>query len=621
MSDVLCGPLVRYVDRTSAVLWLELDAYYELTAELQAVVPVGSGSTSFQAYPVKVGSSFYAWIACRFLVPNQWYRYRILGRGRDNEIVQIWPDSGSWRDSLFRTLPSTSLDELRIGFGSCRGGYPASDARAVREGPDALRAYARRLMQSGAGRSEIWPHMMIFTGDQIYGDELSDNLAKIVRRYSSRLHPTPENPTATSFEQYAQVYRESWTNDNDVRWLLSCIPSFMIFDDHDVIDDWNISIDWVEERHNSRAWLKLLTSGLLSYWIYQGAGNLSPRDWRRDRRTRLLTPYYANPLVDMLPRLMREFEQFTLRRRRASWGYSISPPGTQIVVADTRMSRKLTGKRLITDNQAWGEFVTAAKTRRSRRTILVAAGPVLSPRTMHVLLSRAAESIESDPPSTIGAIVGGVVGFVVGGPAGAVVGALAGSAVGEALLDRYMSELLEFADAELWPAFPTSFNRMLSLLEDLNDGVSTNRKSFVGIIAGDVHHSHVIKGDFLKTRRAGSVWHFTNSPLRRSVTQDSRDLLIALDSGALPYSADVLLPLEKPSFVDDQFARLDWYPLTPEGRRAAYEDVETWDFFGKFVGQLELGPANAIYTYFESPGPGLANPQLRQLTQQTIPAI
>ncbi|MGW1633884.1 hypothetical protein, partial [Streptomyces anthocyanicus] len=31
----------------------------------------------------------------------------------------------------------------------------------------------------------------------------------------------------------------------EVRWLLSTVPSCMIFDDHDVIDDWNTSAAWL----------------------------------------------------------------------------------------------------------------------------------------------------------------------------------------------------------------------------------------------------------------------------------------------------------------------------------------------------------------------------------------
>lgn len=613
---IRCGPLVRYVDRTTAVLWVELDSYVDVAAELTPYGNADAVPLEYRAFPVKIGGACYAWIDCRYLVPGTWYRYRIVGHGDDGQTIDLWPDGSLPLPSVFRTLPSTSLDRLRLAFGSCRGGYPPTDPRAVREGAVALEAYATRMIADWDDRESRWPHLFLFTGDQIYSDELSDRLAARFRVQSSRLAPRAENPTATDFEQYAEVYREAWTAVPCIRWLLSCVPSWMVFDDHDVIDDWNVSAEWVGERHRSRGWVKLLSSALLSYWVYQGAGNLSPREWRRDRRMRPLVPVYGNPQLDQLPRIMRRFEGYILHRERASWGFDVPTVGTGIVVADTRMSRKLDGKRLITDNHAWGELIDRAKQDRSRRTIIVAPGPILSPHALHILLSRAAESIEGDPPSVLGAIAGGIVGGLLGGPAGAVAGALAGSVAGEALLDHHLPELLEFADAELWPAFPTSVDRMLTLLEHLNDGVGTRRKRFLGIIAGDVHHSHVLRADFAKTQRPGSVWHFTMSPLRREVSEKSRDFLYALDSGKLPYRADVLLPLEKPGFVDRQFDRLDWYPVDPEGRRESYANLDAWDFFGKFVGEMELGPAGVRCIYHQTPED--APLTLREVSRQVI---
>ena len=49
-----------------------------------------------------------------------------------------------------------------------------------------------------------------------------------------------------SFSEYARLYRDSWS-DPAIRWLLSTVPSAMVFDDHEVSDDWNISEAWVEE--------------------------------------------------------------------------------------------------------------------------------------------------------------------------------------------------------------------------------------------------------------------------------------------------------------------------------------------------------------------------------------
>ena len=54
-----------------------------------------------------------------------------------------------------------------------------------------------------------------------------------------------------------------------------CRPS-MIFDDHDVHDDWNTSRVWRAGCRRPSWWQERITGGLIAYWVYQHLGNLSP---------------------------------------------------------------------------------------------------------------------------------------------------------------------------------------------------------------------------------------------------------------------------------------------------------------------------------------------------------
>ena len=47
------------------------------------------------------------------------------------------------------------------------------------------------------------------------------------------------------------LYREAWSQPS-IRWLFSTIPSAMIFDDHDVHDDWNTSESWIRDMRANR---------------------------------------------------------------------------------------------------------------------------------------------------------------------------------------------------------------------------------------------------------------------------------------------------------------------------------------------------------------------------------
>ena len=58
-----------------------------------------------------------------------------------------------------------------------------------------------------------------------------------------------------------------------VRRVLANIPTLMIFDDHEITDDWNLNLDWVEKVNNSSMGPQLLRNGLVAYAVFQDWGN------------------------------------------------------------------------------------------------------------------------------------------------------------------------------------------------------------------------------------------------------------------------------------------------------------------------------------------------------------
>ena len=84
----------------------------------------------------------------------------------------------------------------------------------------------------------------------MYADDSSPaTRAKIVARRGDLAGDDryPSLDDVADFEEYTWLYHESWSPEVE-RWVLSVVPSAMIFDDHDMIDDWNTSISWVR-RH------------------------------------------------------------------------------------------------------------------------------------------------------------------------------------------------------------------------------------------------------------------------------------------------------------------------------------------------------------------------------------
>jgi hypothetical protein len=56
------------------------------------------------------------------------------------------------------------------------------------------------------------------------------------------------------------------------RRLLANMPTYMLFDDHEITDDWNLDGDWSTATNNAMA-RRIISNGLAAYWAFQGWGN------------------------------------------------------------------------------------------------------------------------------------------------------------------------------------------------------------------------------------------------------------------------------------------------------------------------------------------------------------
>jgi hypothetical protein len=58
-----------------------------------------------------------------------------------------------------------------------------------------------------------------------------------------------------------------------VRRAMANVPCYMMFDDHDVTDDWNLDSKWKSTVEASDAGRRVLANALAAYWLFQGWGN------------------------------------------------------------------------------------------------------------------------------------------------------------------------------------------------------------------------------------------------------------------------------------------------------------------------------------------------------------
>lgn len=263
MAGLRLGPLLRYVDGSSATIWVE--ASRPCTAEVRCPDGTGGESRTFQ-----IAGHHYALIPVTGLTPGTRSPYEVLLDG-----VQVWPLPDSrFPPSVIHT-PVDDHETVRVAFGSCRWATPAADEKDP-GGPDALDTLAAHIAANPDGER---PDVLLLLGDQVYADEVSE----ATRRWLDARRGLNEPPGAevADYEEYTHLYYESWL-DPEIRWLLSTVPSCMIFDDHDVIDDWNTSEAWVADMRATPWWRERILSGLMSYWVHQHLGNLPPERLAED---------------------------------------------------------------------------------------------------------------------------------------------------------------------------------------------------------------------------------------------------------------------------------------------------------------------------------------------------
>ena len=375
---------------------------------------------------------------------------------------------------------------LRISFGSCRRVAPHHPPYTLRPDEDdrgcewdALRALA---LDVRAGRRP--PDLFLHLGDQVYADEVDPATLEFIRaRRDTSREPGEE---AADFDEYCELYRNSWA-DPDVAPFLASVPSAMIFDDHDVHDDWNTSQAWVERMRRTDWWDRRVVSAFMSYWVHQHIGNFAPEDlegvplWKEARAGGDITA----ALRDFAYEADREVEG-------KRWSFHRDLGRTRIVVMDSRAGRVLTpGARRMLDDGEW-RWIEDMSRGDFDHVIYGSTLPVMLGPALHM-----AEAWNE-------AVCNGAWGS-------------AAARVGE--------RIREAVDLEHWSAFRESFISLEELMLAVAEGRHGERPASVTVLGGDVHHAYLAKGTFEGAGDHAPVWQAVCSPMRNPLSERERRVI------------------------------------------------------------------------------------------------
>jgi len=138
---------------------------------------------------------------------------------------------------------------------------------------------------------------------------------------------------------YDQEYKRAlafFATRRDIRRLLANIPIYMIFDDHEVTDDWNLNPAWEAKMYGNPFGKRMVSNALAAYWAFQGWGNDPDKfdDAFMDTIEAHLNHHQASgSKADAFDAQMLD------RQTVDRWSYTL-PTKPFTVVLDTRMHRE-----------------------------------------------------------------------------------------------------------------------------------------------------------------------------------------------------------------------------------------------------------------------------------------
>ena len=265
-----------------------------------------------------------------------------------------------------------------------------------------------------------------------------------------------QQPRYADERQRIDAFRQSL---GQVARVFAHLPTLMIFDDHDVTDDWNLSARWEQTAYGHPFSKRIIGNALLAYLLCQGWGN-HPEVFDAPLRTcrALLLECQDNhldaKLQDALIDQLRHFQH---------WHY-VLPTTPALLVLDTRTRRWRSERRLsrpsgLMDWEALCEFQQALLDHPS--CIIVSPAPMFGVKLI--------EGIQK-------------------------LFTLAGHPL--------------LVDAENWMAHRGAASVMLNIFRH-----SRTPGDFV-ILSGDVHYSFVYRVRIRHRRASPTIWQITSSGIK-----------------------------------------------------------------------------------------------------------
>ena len=255
-----------------------------------------------------------------------------------------------------------------------------------------------------------------------------------------------------------------------VRRLLTQLPVLMIFDDHDITEDWNLTADWEKTAYGHPFSRRIIGNALIAYLLCQGWGN-QPDNFK-DETLQAVQIWSDSQSDDDQKKLIDHLLSFN------HWHFSLDS-SPRIVVLDTRTRRWRSESNLrkpsgLMDWEALTELQDELLNHEA--VILVSPAPIFGVKLIEVVQK----------------------------------------------IFTWLGKPL-MVDAENWMAHPGTANVILNIFRH------TRTPQHFVILSGDVHYSFVYGIRLRSSSSSPHLWQITSSGIKNAFPQRLLDTLDRLN--------------------------------------------------------------------------------------------
>ncbi|MEB3218325.1 MAG: hypothetical protein VKN72_19120 [Nostocales cyanobacterium 94392] len=279
-------------------------------------------------------------------------------------------------------------------------------------------------------------------------------------------HWEAKNDEKKAYDQEVEYIKNFWSTLKNIRRALANVPTYMIFDDHEITDDWYLNMAWCSRILDQPLGRRVLQNGMLAYTICQAWGN-TPEQFEKDTKGEALLKAAVAwsvsggmnttcesqinravglPSVIEIQQNSKKLPNF---EETLTWHYIVNGPGYEVILLDTRTWREFPGKEFdfpaLINQEGYEEQISKLVRRDDVKvTFIVSPSPFIGVPFV--------EKIQKIAKSFYEKIGNAAWGF----------------------------------DTEAWSLNETAFERMLA---QLVLRALPNSKSRVVVLSGDVHYS------------------------------------------------------------------------------------------------------------------------------------